>query len=150
MKTKRCKGVILKLDFEKAFDTVNWDFLFDVLEHMNFGKRWILWIKSIFSTIKIVVLVNGSSTNEFTPTRGVRQGDPLSPLLFNIVGQILHHLIVTAKLQGKFKGIEIGPGGNTYTDLQFADDTLLLIDGDDNSITCVKSILSKLTSIKVN
>lgn len=48
IKAKKCNGVILKLDFEKVFDTVNWDFLLDVLRHMNFSPRWIRWTKSIF------------------------------------------------------------------------------------------------------
>lgn len=141
IKLKKTRGVILKLDFEKAFDTVNWDFLFDVLSRMNFGSRWIMWMRSIFKTMKITVLINGSSTNEFSPSRGLRQGDQLSPLLFNLVGQILHHLINTANIHGKFTGIQIGKDGMNFTHLQFADDTLLFINGDDTSIYNVKSIL---------
>lgn len=96
MKTKKTNGVILKLDFEKAFDTVNWDFLFATLQHMNFRNKWIMWIKSIFTSIHIYFLVNGSPTNEYTPNRGLWQGDPHSPLLFNLVRQFLHHMIHTA------------------------------------------------------
>lgn len=153
MKTKKCKGVILKLDFEKAFDTINWDFLYETLKHMNFGPRWINWIKSIFNTIRISILVNGSPTNEFSPSRGLRQGDPLSPLFFNIVRQVLHHLLDIAKQQGKLTGIDIGQDNITLTHLQFADDTLLLINGDDESISGVKRILiifQLLSGLKVN
>lgn len=141
MKTKKCKGVIFKLDFEKAFDTVNWNFLLDTLKAMNFGPKWIKWISSIFESIRIAILVNGSSTNEFPPSRGLRQGDLLSPFLFNIVGQILHLLLHNAKEQGKFKGINIGDNNSTFTHLQFADDTPLFINGDDHSIESVKRIL---------
>lgn len=121
MKVKKRQVILLKLDFEKAFDMVNWDFLFEVLKKMNFGSRWIIWIKYIFQTIRISVLVNGSPTKEFSPFRGPRQGDPLSPLLFNIAGKILHHLLQIAKDQVKFRGINIGHEGTTFSHLQFAD-----------------------------
>lgn len=153
MKLKRTQGVLLKLDFEKAFDTVNWNFLVDVLEHVNFGAKWILWIKSIFQSIHISVLVNGSPTSEFSPSRGLRQGDPLFPLLFNLVGQILHHMIRTAKEIGKFQGISVGHDNITFTHLQFADDTLLFVNGDDDSINNIKSILlafQLLSGLKIN
>lgn len=147
------QGVILKLDFKKAFDKVNWDFLYDALRHMNFGSKWIMWTKSIFETIRIAVLVNGSPTNEFMPSRGLRQGDPLSPLFFNIVGQIFHHLITEAHEQGLFKGIQIGQDEKKFTHLQFADDTILFINGNDTSISSIKRILiifQLLSGLKIN
>lgn len=78
---------------------------------------------------------------------------PLSPLLFNIVGQILHHLLQMAKDQGKFRGVEIGRKGTTFTHLQFADDTLLFINGDDTSISSVKRVLlifQHLSGLRIN
>lgn len=141
MNTRKCKGVVLKLDFEKTFDTVNWDFLFQTLKLMNFGSKWIKWIHSVFNTIRISILVNGSLTSQFSPSRGLRQGDPFSPLLFNIVGQVLHHLLNTTKIQGKFKGLIIGEDNIEFSH-QFADDTLLFIEGEDNSIHSIKRIIT--------
>lgn len=112
-----------------------------------------MWIKVIFHSTKIAVLINGSPTKEFAPSRGLRQGDPLSPLLFNIVGQILHHLITEANIQGKFEGVHIGHDAYNLTHLQFADDTLLFINGDDNSIHSIKRILiifQLLSGLKIN
>lgn len=127
--------------------------MFDVLKKMNFGEKWIHWIISIFQTIYIAVLINGSPTQEFKPTRGLRQGDPLSPLLFNIVGQILHKLIHTAEIMGKFKEVHIGRKGKTFTHLQFANDNMLFVNADDESITNIKIVLQTfqlLSGLKIN
>lgn len=104
---RRAKGLILKLDFEKAFDIVNWDFLLSTMEAMKFNSKWCSWIKSILGTTRISVLINGSPTNEFSLKRGLRQGDPLSPLLYNLVGEVLNSMLNCAAKKGLFKGIRL-------------------------------------------
>ncbi|XP_074373917.1 secreted RxLR effector protein 78-like [Apium graveolens] len=96
LKFTRSKGLILKLDFVKAFDTVNWGFLFKTMECMGLGCRWIQWMEDFFKTIRLSVLVNGFPTSEFKILNGVRQGDPLSPMLFNLVGEVLNKLLTKA------------------------------------------------------
>ncbi|XP_028090980.1 uncharacterized protein LOC114291133 [Camellia sinensis] len=71
------KGQLLKLDFEKAFDSINWDFLFSMLANFEFGTNWISWMKECVSTARLSVLVNGSLTMEFKPQKGLRQDDSL-------------------------------------------------------------------------
>ena len=70
---------MLKVDFQKAFDSISWDYLLSVLECMNFPRKWIVWISSMLSSSRISPLVNGSAVSPFSIGRGVRQGDPLSP-----------------------------------------------------------------------
>ncbi|GFZ09150.1 hypothetical protein Acr_20g0009580 [Actinidia rufa] len=81
-KKKKKKGLIIKLDFAKAYDNINWNFLFGMIKLMGYPQKWIQWIKECVSTARVSVLVNGSPTEEFKMHKGLRQGDPLSLLLF--------------------------------------------------------------------
>lgn len=127
------KGLILKLDFEKAFDSVNWEFLLETLQIMGFGVRWRDWIQAILSSARQSVLVNGSPSTEFKMERGLRQGDPLSPLLFILVTQVLHDLLQKAAELNIIQGIRIGKE-YCLSHLQFADDTIIFIEDNWKSI----------------
>ena len=82
-------GILLAIDFEKAFDSLYRSFLFKVLEKFNFGPYFLQWIKTLYSNISSRVLNNGFTTDLFPVRGGVRQGDTLSPLLFSLGLEIL-------------------------------------------------------------
>jgi hypothetical protein len=81
--------IVLKLDFEKAFHTLEHELIIQVLSHKGFGPKWLYWTRSILQSYTLVVLVNGVPGKTFHCKRGVRQGDPLSPLLFVLVADLL-------------------------------------------------------------
>lgn len=101
-------GLLCKLDVEKAFDQLNWSYLISILSQMGFGERWIKWIKFNISTVKYSVLTNGSLVGFFSPQRGLRQGDPLSPFLFILAMEGLSRMLDKAKQLQWLKGFDIG------------------------------------------
>ena len=84
-KRKRKSCVFFKVDYEKAYDSVSWEFIYYMLGRLGFCAKWIRWIKCCLESASVSVLVNGSPTREFTPRKGLRQGDSLAPFLFLLV-----------------------------------------------------------------
>ena len=100
-------GVLCKLDIEKAYDHLNWNFLLSVLQRMGFGERWTGWISWCISTATFSVLINGTPEGFFNSSRGLRQGDPLSPYLFVIGMEAFSRLIHRAVRGGFLSGCRI-------------------------------------------
>ena len=115
-------GFLLFLDFEKAFDTISWKFLFKTLKYFNFGNYFIKWISTLYKQPKACVLNNGYATNFFTINRGIRQGCPISALLFILVVEVLS---INIKNDKRIKGISVGSKELHIS--QLADDTTLFV-----------------------
>ncbi|GKA76939.1 RNA-directed DNA polymerase, eukaryota [Tanacetum coccineum] len=107
-KRKRKQSLIFKVDFEKAYDSVRWDFLDDVLSKFGFGEKWRKWIHCCLHSSKGSIIINGSPTDEFQFGKGLKQGDPLSPFLFLLIMESLHISFQRVVDAGMFQGIKIG------------------------------------------
>nr|GEZ40502.1 hypothetical protein [Tanacetum cinerariifolium] len=118
--------MFLKVDFEKAFDSLSWSFLLSILEQMGFSSKWRTWIHSCLNSAFASVLVNGSPTKEFKIERGFRQGDPLSPFLFILAVEALNVALLEAINNNVFHGIKVGTDKIYISYLQFADDALIM------------------------
>ncbi|XP_071729377.1 uncharacterized protein [Rutidosis leptorrhynchoides] len=142
LKKKKKKCMIFKVDFEKAFDSINWEFLFKVMERVGFDLKWRRWIRACLSSASVSVLVNGSPTDEFRLHRGIKQGDPLSPYLFIIVAEGLNPLIKQALRANLLKGIEVGKDKIIVSHLQYADDTILFREWSKRNVRNVLNVLN--------
>ena len=123
-------GVLFKLDIEKAYDHVNSTFLLSILKRMNFGWRWVGWIKWCISLARFSVIVNGTPTGFFQSSRGLQQGEPLPPYLFVVAIKALSCLLRRATdggyiLRVKVKGRD--DEGEEVSHLLFTDDTLVFV-----------------------
>ncbi|KAL6342305.1 hypothetical protein AAG906_007519 [Vitis piasezkii] len=102
--------ILCKLDIEKAYDNVDWSFILTVMHKMGFGEKWIRWIKWCISTASFSMLVNGTPTGFFQSSRGLRQGDPLSPYLFVIAMEVFSALLKRAMEGGFISGCRVVSG----------------------------------------
>jgi len=152
LKSKNQKGAILKIDLSKAYDKVSWLYLRLLLTHLGFGIAFIRWIMTCISTVSFSVLINGAASPFFHAERGLRQGCPLSPLLFLLVAEGLSRAISEAKVEGRFQGIQVAPNLN-ITHLLFVDDVLIFCSGNRRETRVLKEILdlfSKATGMELN
>jgi hypothetical protein len=139
---KKEKGVILKLDYEKAYDRVNWDFLEEMLRSRGFGEVWRSWIRKVVRGGSICVRMNDVNGAYFKIGKGLRQGDPLSPLLFNLVANVFTRMLMKTSSEGLVTGLlpEVCAGG--IISLQYADDTLLFLENNLDKARALKWMLT--------
>ncbi|GMJ04189.1 hypothetical protein HRI_004088000 [Hibiscus trionum] len=115
----------LKLDMSKAYDRVEWRFVEDMMVKLGFDINWVSLVMRCVSTVSYQVILNDNISPSFRPTRGLRQGDPLSPYLFLFCAQGLSALLNEAKSNKQVAGVKVGRQGVTLTHLFFADDCIL-------------------------
>lgn len=130
------------IDFENAFDTVSWDFIFQTSTFFNFGVSIKKWIKCFYQNISSCIIQSGILSQFFKPQRGCRQGDPVSPYLFILCAEILGNLIRNNR---DIKGFEIDE--EEYKISQYADDTSLISDGSSLSLDGILQTLDYFAEI---
>lgn len=142
--------ILCKNDMEKAFDNVNWQALLTILQKHEFGVKWIKWCVTY---THISLFVNGGSTEKFKPSKGLRQGDSLSPYLFLLVVKILFKLINDAVERGQLSGFQVVNHGTIISHLQFADDTLIFLDPSVEEVRhpfIILTVFETITGLKLN
>lgn len=102
------KGFVFKIDFAKAYDSVDWGYLRSLMHGFNFNAKWIKWVMECVTSAHASVLVNGSPSREFRLQRGLRQGDPLSPFLFLLAAEGLSIMMSNAVERRLFGPVEVG------------------------------------------
>ncbi|XP_057252132.1 secreted RxLR effector protein 78-like [Beta vulgaris subsp. vulgaris] len=124
----------IKLDMEKAYDRLEWNYIFTTLEKLGFCDRWIEWLRQCISTVSFSVLVNGIPGETFVPQRGIRQGDPLSPYIFILCAEMLARQLQNASLAGtRSLGVTLGHSRVKIPFLTFADDTMIFAKASEES-----------------
>ncbi|KAL0355303.1 UNVERIFIED_CONTAM: LINE-1 retrotransposable element O protein [Sesamum radiatum] len=112
----------IKIDLMKAYDRVEWPFLLQVLRRLGFCDKFVDLIQQCITTASFSLLINGSPFDFFRPSRGIRQGDPLSPYLFIIYIEILSRLLLHEEALGNIKGIKVCRNAPSISHLLYADD----------------------------
>ncbi|XP_013745364.2 uncharacterized protein LOC106447969 [Brassica napus] len=139
---KRC-AMAVKTDMSKAYDRLEWEFIRLVLQRMGFHEKWIHWIMECISSVTYAFLINGSPRGRVKPSRGIRQGDPLSPYIFILCSEVLSGLCNKAQEDGLLEGIRVAKGCPRVNHLLFADDTMFFSKADKASSLALKTILQQ-------
>ncbi|GJV37309.1 RNA-directed DNA polymerase, eukaryota, reverse transcriptase zinc-binding domain protein [Tanacetum coccineum] len=151
-KSKKKQSLIFKVDFEKAYDSVRWDYLDDVLKKFGFRERWCGWIQGCLRSSRGSVIVNGSPTEEFQFHKGLKQGDPLSPFLFILIMESLHVSFQRVVDAGMFNGIALGPSMQV-SHMFYADDAVFVGQWSDSNIDTIVKVLEcfyRASGLRIN
>jgi hypothetical protein len=146
LKSTRTPGMLLKLDLSKSFDKLSWQYIRETLVAFGFSANWIDWIMNLITSTFFSILVNGSPSQPFSPSRGLRQGDPLSPFLFVIMAEGLGRYIKTSIGNGSLQGLPLHGLQPATSHSQFIDDTMLMSTPTVQEANKLSSILSDFSN----
>ena len=133
----------VKTDMSKAYDRLEWEFIRLVLARMGFCESFIELIMTCTSTVTYTYLMNDTALGSVIPSRGIRQGDPLSPYIFILCGEVLSGLCKRAHESGSMAGIRVAVKAPRVNHLLFADDTMFFLKSDDQSCATLVIILQQ-------
>ena len=139
---KKYCSMAVKTDMSKAYDMIEWNFLQMVLTRLGFDPTWVSWIMACVESVSYSFLINGTPQGSVIPSRGIRQGDPLSPYLFILCTEVLSSLCIHAQDNGTLAGIRVSRGSPFITHLLFADDTMFFCRSSEGGVAKLKEILN--------
>jgi len=140
-------NIALKVDISKAFDTLEWNFLVLVLSNFDFETTFIDWILAILKSVWLSILVNGKAVGFFACSRGVRQGGPLSPLLFCLAEEVLSRALSDSVARGRLTPMSYCRGTTFPTHVLYADDIMIFCTGLKKNIRELISIFNKYSAV---
>ena len=145
---KEINGLILLIDFQKAFDSLSWKFIKDSLKSSNFGPNFIKWIEMFQKGAKSKIILNGHLSDSFPLERGCRQGDPISPYLFMLCSEFL---TLSIKNDANIEGININ--NKEHKCSQYADDTSVFLKASEENLRrCLEKlhIFYQMSGLEIN
>nr|GEV44813.1 RNA-directed DNA polymerase, eukaryota [Tanacetum cinerariifolium] len=151
-KSKKKQSLIFKVDFEKAYDSVRWDFLDEVLSKFGFESIWQKWIQVCVNSSRGSILINGSPTKEFQFYKGLKQGDPLSPFLFILAMESFHLSFQRVVDSGMFKGLYLN-NSLCLSHMFYANDVIFVGNWSDEnikSLMLVLDVFKRASGLKIN
>lgn len=125
LKSNKQAGVIIQLDLAKAYDKLSWSYIRAVLRAFGFDQNWIRWVMALVIMTSLSILLNNAPSRLFTPSRGLRQGDPLSPFIFVLMMEGLGRAIKMANAEGRIQGLKLTLDGVANTHKKFVGDIML-------------------------
>jgi hypothetical protein len=131
----------LKIDMMKAYDCIEWAYLHGCLSKLGFDSTWLSLVMCCVTTARYAIKVNGDRTSPVVPSRGIRQGDPISPYLFLMCTEGLSCLLQKRESRGKLQGLHNGKNGPPITHLLFEDDNIFFACSDQRSVESLKEVL---------
>jgi hypothetical protein len=132
---------VVKLDMHKAYDRVEWIFLENMMRKLGFAEGWISLMMACVRSVRYQVRFNSEETDVFNPSRGLRQGDPLSPYLFLLCAKGLSSFLLYEEEVGGIDGVRVCRNAPSVSHLLFADDSLILMKADTTNATSLQQVL---------
>ncbi|KAL0884467.1 hypothetical protein Bca101_008448 [Brassica carinata] len=138
---KKYCSMAVKTDMSKAYDRIEWSFVREVLTLLGFDPQWVSWIMACIESVSYTFLINGTPQGLVKPSRGLRQGDPLSPHIFILCTEVLSALCERGQNDGSMPGIRVARGCPAINHLLFADDTMFFCKSKASCVTALMKIL---------
>ena len=135
--------IAVKTNLSKAFDRVEWSFLEKAMRALGFSDAWCRTIMECVTSVSYQVLINGTPHGDIRPTRGIRQGDPLSPYLFVICTEMLVLKLIQAENSGEITGLKVARGAPAVSHLLYADDSMFYCKQSDEELSRLTAILQE-------